>query len=100
MVLPSEVPATHWKTKYMNEFAEEVKKRTNGALVVKVFPASQLYNDQDALAALGTGAVHMVVASGGAPRDHRSAYGSCRWPSFPIFLPYPLRSCKRLKGIS
>lgn len=70
MVLPNEVPATHWKTKYMNDFADEVKKRTNGALVVKVFPASQLYNDQDALAALGTGAVHMVVAGSGAPRDH------------------------------
>lgn len=60
MVLPSEVAATHWKTKYMNQFAEEVKKRTNGELVVKVFPAGQLYNDQDAMAALGTGSVHMV----------------------------------------
>ncbi len=60
MVLPSEIAVSHWKTGYMNEFANEVKKRTNGALVVKVFPASQLYNDQDALAALGTGAVHMV----------------------------------------
>ncbi len=60
MVLPSEIAVTHWKTRYMNEFADEVKLRTNGALVVKVFPASTLYNDQDALAALGTGAVHMV----------------------------------------
>ena len=60
LVLPSEVAATHWKTRYMNEFAEEVKKRTNGAVNVKVFPAGQLYNDQDAMAALGTGAVHMV----------------------------------------
>jgi len=60
LVLPSEVAATHWKTRYMNEFAEEVKKRTNGELVVKVFPAGQLYNDQDAMAALGTGSVQMV----------------------------------------
>lgn len=60
LVLPSEVAATHWKTDYMNQFAEGVAKRTNGALNVKVFPAGQLYNDQDALAALGTGAVHMV----------------------------------------
>lgn len=60
LVLPSEVAATHWKTKYMNEFAEEVKKRTNGAVNVKVFPGGQLYNDQDAMAALGTGSVHMV----------------------------------------
>ena len=60
LVLPSEVAATHWKTRYMNEFAAEVKKRTDGAVNVKVFPAGQLYNDQDALAALGTGSVHMV----------------------------------------
>lgn len=60
LVLPSEVAATHWKTRYMNEFAAEVKKRTGGAVNVKVFPAGQLYNDQDALAALGTGSVHMV----------------------------------------
>lgn len=60
LVLPSEVAATHWKTDYMNQFADGVAKRTNGALNVKVFPAGQLYNDQDALAALGTGAVHMV----------------------------------------
>ena len=60
LVLPSEVAATHWKTRYMNEFAEEVKKRTNGEVSVKVFPAGQLYNDQDAMAALGTGSVQMV----------------------------------------
>lgn len=60
MVLTSEVAASHWKTQYMNEFAKDVAKRTNGELQVKVFPASQLYNDQDGVAALGTGAVHMV----------------------------------------
>lgn len=60
LVLPSEVAASHWKTKYMNQFADEVKKKTNGALNVKVFPGSQLYNDQDAMAALGTGSVQMV----------------------------------------
>lgn len=60
LVLTSEVAASHWKTRYMNEFAADVAKRTNGEVQVKVFPASQLYNDQDGLAALGTGAVHMV----------------------------------------
>ncbi|MCD0505687.1 TRAP transporter substrate-binding protein DctP [Bordetella petrii] len=60
MVLTSEVAASHWKTRYMNEFAQDVAKRTNGEVQIKVFPASQLYNDQDGLAALGTGAVHMV----------------------------------------
>lgn len=60
LVLPSEVAATHWKTDYQNEFAQKVGERTGGAIDVKVFPAGQLYNEQDALAALGTGAVHMV----------------------------------------
>ncbi|MVW69925.1 TRAP transporter substrate-binding protein DctP [Bordetella sp. 15P40C-2] len=60
LVLTSEVAASHWKTRYMNEFAADVAKRTNGEVQVKVFPASQLYNDQDGLAAIGTGAVHMV----------------------------------------
>ncbi|MBO9356341.1 C4-dicarboxylate ABC transporter substrate-binding protein [Bordetella petrii] len=60
MVLTSEVAASHWKTRYMNEFAKDVAERTHGEIQVKVFPASQLYNDQDGLAALGTGAVHMV----------------------------------------
>ena len=60
LVLPSEVAASHWKTRYMNEFADEVKKRTNGGVNVKVFPGGQLYSDQDAIAALGTGAVQMV----------------------------------------
>lgn len=60
LVLPNEVSTTHWKTRYMNEFAEKVAERTDGAVDVKVFPAGQLYTDQDALAALGTGAVHMV----------------------------------------
>lgn len=60
LVLPNEVAASHWKTGYMNEFATLVDKRSNGSLDVKVFPSSQLYNDQDALAALGTGAVQMV----------------------------------------
>ncbi len=60
LVLPSEVAVSHWKTGFMNTFAESVKKKTGGELNVKVFPAGQLYNDKDALAALGTGAVQMV----------------------------------------
>lgn len=60
LVLPSEVAATHWKTGYMKEFADEVTKRTGGGVNVKIFPGGQLYSDQDAIAALGTGSVQMV----------------------------------------
>ncbi|MHA6344278.1 TRAP transporter substrate-binding protein DctP [Roseivivax sp. CAU 1761] len=60
LVLPSEVAASHWKTDYMNRFAEEVGEATGGEIEVKVFPSGQIYSDQAALAALGTGAVQMV----------------------------------------
>jgi C4-dicarboxylate-binding protein DctP len=60
LVLPNEVSTTHWKNQYMQEFAKKVGERTDGEIDVKVFPAGQLYTDQDAVAALGTGAVHMV----------------------------------------
>jgi len=60
LVLPSEVAATHWKTEYMEQFATDVGEATDGEIDVKIFPAGQLYSDQAALGALGTGAVHMV----------------------------------------
>jgi C4-dicarboxylate-binding protein DctP len=60
LVLPNEVAATHWKTDYQKQFADLVKQKTGGKIDVQVFPAGQLYNEQDALAALGTGSVQMV----------------------------------------
>lgn len=60
LVLPNEVAATHWKTDYQKQFADLVKEKTGGKIDVQVFPAGQLYNEQDALAALGTGSVQMV----------------------------------------
>lgn len=60
IILTSEVATTHWKTKYMEEFAAGVKERSQGEVTAKIFAGGQLYNDQDAMAALGTGAVHMV----------------------------------------
>ena len=60
MIVTSEVPVSHWKSRYINEFAQCTDKRSNGKLTVKVFPAGQLYTDKDALANLGTGSVHMA----------------------------------------
>jgi C4-dicarboxylate-binding protein DctP len=60
LIMTNEVAASHWKTSEMNQFAEALAKRSNGRITAKVFPASQLYNDRDAVGALGTGAVHMV----------------------------------------
>jgi len=60
MVITSEIAATHWKARQMDELAADITKRTNGRINAKVFHASTLYKDKDALAALSTGAVHMV----------------------------------------
>lgn len=60
LVITSEVPSTHWKSEYVEQFSKLVSERSDGKIEVKFFPAGQLYSDQDALAALGTGAVQMV----------------------------------------
>lgn len=60
MIITSEIPLATNPSPYIEQFIAEVGKRTDGAIQGKYFPASQLYNDRDGLAALGTGAVHMV----------------------------------------
>jgi len=60
MIITSEIPLSTNPSPYIEQFIAEVGKRTGGAIEGKYFPASQLYNDRDGLAALGTGAVHMV----------------------------------------
>lgn len=60
MIITSEIPMTTNPSPYIAQFIESVDKETDGRIKGQYFPASQLYNDRDALAALGTGAVHMV----------------------------------------
>lgn len=60
LVITSEIPMATNPSPYIVQFLDDIAKRTNGELKGKYFAASQLYNDRDALGALGTGAVHMV----------------------------------------
>ncbi|MFC0220132.1 C4-dicarboxylate-binding protein DctP [Pseudochelatococcus lubricantis] len=60
MVITTEVPDTHWKTGYVQRFAQLVSERSGGEIKVKFYPAGQLYSDRDGLAALGSDTVHMV----------------------------------------
>ena len=60
IVITSEIPMATNPSPYIVQFLDEVAKRTNGELKGKYFAASQLYNDRDAIGAIGTGAVHMV----------------------------------------
>lgn len=60
MIMTDELATSHWSTKLIDEFAKTIEERSNGRIKVKVFHASTLYKDQDAVAALGSGSVHMV----------------------------------------
>jgi C4-dicarboxylate-binding protein DctP len=60
IIMTNEVAATHWKTSEMKQYADMLAKNSGGRITAKVFPSSQLYNDRDAVGALGTGAVHIV----------------------------------------
>lgn len=61
MVVTSEIPLAVNPSPYIVQFIDEVTKRTNGAIKGKYFHASTLYNDRDAIAALGTGSVQVVL---------------------------------------
>ncbi|PHY06931.1 MAG: C4-dicarboxylate ABC transporter substrate-binding protein [Alcaligenaceae bacterium] len=89
MVVTSEIPLIVNPSPYITEFVEAVTKRTNGALNGKYFHAASLYNDRDAIAALGTGAVQIVfpVTSRLEQMDARVGVAS---------LPFSLSSTKML----
>ncbi|WP_188409486.1 TRAP transporter substrate-binding protein DctP [Agaricicola taiwanensis] len=60
MILTDELATSHWSTKIIDNYAKTIQERTGGRIVPKVFHAGTLYKDQDAVGALGSGAVHMV----------------------------------------
>lgn len=60
MIITDELATTHWSTKIIDDYAKAIEERSGGRITPKVFHAGTLYKDQDAVAALGSGAVHMV----------------------------------------
>ena len=60
MVITNELATSHWTAKMMDEYAAEIEERSDGRIDVSVFHSGTLYTDRDAIAALGTGSVHMV----------------------------------------
>jgi C4-dicarboxylate-binding protein DctP len=60
MVITDELATSHWTTGVLDELGRTIEEATAGRVKPRVFHAGTLYNDQDAIAALGTGAVHMV----------------------------------------
>ncbi|MCB1755942.1 MAG: TRAP transporter substrate-binding protein DctP [Gammaproteobacteria bacterium] len=60
MVLTNAIATTHWGSKLMQHYADELEERSGGRIDTKVYHGGTLYKDKDAVAALGTGSVHMV----------------------------------------
>lgn len=60
MVITDELATSHWTTGVLDQLGRMIEEATEGQVKPRVFHAGTLYNDQDAIAALGTGAVHMV----------------------------------------
>ena len=80
MLLTNEVASTHWKTDLMKEFAGMVESRSQGRIRVRVFSGGQLFTDQPAIMALGTGAVHMVWPVSVHVEALRQSYGVVNLP--------------------
>lgn len=60
MVMTDELATSHWSTKILDSYAERIRERSGGRITPKVFHAGTLHRDKEAVAALGSGSVHMV----------------------------------------
>ena len=82
--LAYQLPSEHHLSKSVEKFAKEVNERSKGSIEVKVYPAGQLYNDQNMNDALMSGGLDIYRAlvhgrtgtqgprSAVRPADHRS----------------------------
>ena len=60
MIITNEISSTHWMAGMMEDYAETLRQRSGGRIDPKIYHSGTLFKDKEALAALGTGAVHMV----------------------------------------
>ncbi len=61
LIISSATPPQHVQTQTMTAFAEELQRRSGGALEVEVFDSSQLYNARDVGKAVARGDVGMAT---------------------------------------
>ena len=80
MVMTHEVSTTHFKQTMMVKYAKLVEERTGGKIKGEVYPGGQLYNDRDAIIALGTGAVQMTWPISANLEQINEAYGILNLP--------------------
>lgn len=60
MVMTNEIATTHWTAKMQEDFADTIEARSDGRIDVKIYHSGSLFKDKEAVAALGSGSVHMV----------------------------------------
>ena len=58
-----QLPAEHHLSKSVEKFAKEVQERSNGQIEIKMYPAGQLYNDQNMNDALMSGGLDIGMNS-------------------------------------
>jgi C4-dicarboxylate-binding protein DctP len=87
------LPAAHLRNKHAELFKQMVAKATNGTVDVEIFPAGQLYgNDQDAIKAVRSGAIEGAMVT---PGDL-----SLFDPAFSIFeLPFFANDYKQIDAL-
>lgn len=61
--LAYQLPSDHHLSKSIEKFAKEVNERSKGSIDVKVYPAGQLYNDQNMNDALMSGGLDIGMNS-------------------------------------
>jgi len=68
------MPPTHFEQTAVLKFAEDVAKRSNGKIVIKVFPANQLGSEREQTESVNLGALEMTIG-GGAIQNHVPGLG-------------------------
>ena len=91
--LAHEQAATHYLTKYIQQWADEVKAKSGGSVEVQIFPSGQLYKDADSIQQIAGGGLEMGMSV--------SAYLSNLVPQYKVLdLPFvsdgSLEATKRL----
>ncbi|MBB4265665.1 TRAP transporter substrate-binding protein DctP [Roseospira visakhapatnamensis] len=80
MIMTNEIATTHWTAEIMEEYADLIETRSLGRIDVQIYHAGSLFKDKEAVAALGTGAVHMVWPVSVQLESVAPAYGVVNLP--------------------
>lgn len=83
LIMTHEIALSHWKHPFMEKYGKMVEERSKGTIKAELYPSGQLYSDRNAVAALGTGGVHMVWP---VTQNVETIAPAFAINSFPMFL--------------